>query len=69
MHKGEYILVHAPGTTAKPAIKRMTLLNWEFIHNHENDVNHNTDYSNFVYLRYKDKGAAFRAADYAYNHF
>ncbi|HDR8144539.1 hypothetical protein F8517_26635 [Bacillus thuringiensis] len=63
-NKGEYLLVHAPGTSASPAIKIMPLSKWEFIHKG------NQEYSNFVYLRYKkDKGAAFRAADYAYNHF
>ncbi|PDZ12581.1 hypothetical protein CON70_05505 [Bacillus pseudomycoides] len=61
LYKDEYLLVHAPGTSANPAIQRMPLSKWEFIHEG------NEDYSNFIYLRYKDKGAAFKAADYAYN--
>lgn len=63
-NKGEYLLVHAPGKTASPVVQIMPLSKWEFIHKG------NQDYSQFLYLRYRnDKEVAFKAADIAYNQF
>ncbi|PEN45019.1 hypothetical protein CN630_19775 [Bacillus wiedmannii] len=65
-NKGEYLLVHAPGKTASPTVQIMPLSKWEFIHKG------NQHYSQFLYLRVKNKSSkenAFKAADVAYNYF
>ncbi|MDZ4468027.1 hypothetical protein [Bacillus cereus] len=65
-NKGEYLLVHAPGKTASPTVQIMPLSKWEFIHKG------NQHYSQFLYLRVKNKSNkpnAFKAADIAYNYF